>query len=296
MSCWVRFHEEITLGSKRGIKRALRFVYMELSLAARKSKVRGKILLPKGMSDLDAVHDVIGGDRREIAAALKEFMSGEEPSLSFETLGTTDRYLVVTNWHRWNPNSDISTPRVEKHRAAHGQSVCVEESPALAAECNGAPDVTPSVSETGDHQDRNGGGAVPRAHARASNSPSLSSGSLSTGSTLQRSRQEPPPSAPLTPRLPSGLTPPPDDIELTQELKDACVMNGWPEPTKDHVRAFLLNAKSKAQTFADWNARFMWWMGEERKRMGRRPFPSETGSRGAQNAPRRAPAVLPELK
>ena len=94
-------------------------------------------------------------------------------------------------------------------------------------------------------------------------------------------------------RFPAGqtLTPPPDDIELTQSLKDECVMNGWPEPTKDHVQAFLLNARSKGQMFADWTARFKWWMAEEKKRMGRRPM---TGDRppSSPSQPERKPKTL----
>ena len=74
------------------------------------------------------------------------------------------------------------------------------------------------------------------------------------------------------PPVQRGLTPPPATIELTQALKDECVMNGWPEPTEAHVKAFLLNAQSKGQLFADWIARFKWWMAEEKKRMGRRPL------------------------
>lgn len=125
-----------------------------------------------------------------------------------------------------------------------------------------------------------------RARARArSNSPSPSGSDQR--STQQTSRQEHPP-----PPSSGALTPPPATIELTQELRDECVMNGWPEPTAEHVRAFLLNAQSKGQLFADWTARFKWWMSEERKRMGRRP-PTMPG---AASSPKRAPAVLPELK
>ena len=104
-----------------------------------------------------------------------------------------------------------------------------------------------------------------RARVR-SESPSLSaSGSLPERSTQQEARQGSTAAPP-----PSGTsTAPPADIELTQELRDECVMNGWPEPTRDHVQAFLQNARSKGQVYADWNARFKWWMCEEKKRMGR---------------------------
>ncbi len=290
---WVRFHEELTQGAKRGIKRALRFVYMELSLAARKSKTRGKILLAKGMSDLDAVHDVIGGDRREVAAAIREFSVGAEPSLVFETVGTGDRYLVVINWHKWNPNSDLSTYRVERHRDSNGQSVCPEELPALTDTCNGDQPPDTPVSETVDSAFRNGAETVPRARARASNSPSLS-GSLSSSSetTSQGSRQAA--GQPSSGRWVSA-TLPPDDIPLTDELRDYCVMAGAPEPTEDHVRAFLANAKSKGQQFANWEERFKWWMLEEKKRVSKERARSKL--EGISNpTPGRRPRVLPEIR
>lgn len=285
---WVRFHEEITQGAKRGIKRALRFIYMELSLEAHKSKTRGKILLAKGMNDLDAVHDAIGGDRREIAAALREFTGGNDPSLVFETLGTGESYLIVIHWHKWNPNADLSTPRVKRHRDANGQSVCPEELQALTDSGNGDQTVLPIVPETDDPVFRNGGEGVPRARARASNSPSLSSGSSSSGSTLQDGRQTA--SIGWVP-----ATPAPDDIALTDELRDYCVMAGAPEPTRDHVLAFLANARSKAQVWPDWVERFKWWMIEEKKRVAKDRDRARPGSIPNGPAPRPR-AVLPELK
>jgi hypothetical protein len=121
-----------------------------------------------------------------------------------------------------------------------------------------------------------------RARARArSDSPSHSDSSSSP-----RSTPVPPSSAP------GGLTPPPETLELTQALKDECVMNGWPEPNAEHVRKFLLNARSKGQVFADWTARFKWWMSEEKKRMGRdRPYQA-----GGEPPSARKPRTIPEVR
>jgi hypothetical protein len=56
---WVKFHDKLCRGAKRGLPRAARFVFMELCLEARPG--RGVIALPLGMSALDALHDVLGG-------------------------------------------------------------------------------------------------------------------------------------------------------------------------------------------------------------------------------------------
>lgn len=66
---WVKFHDKLCRGAKRGLPRAARFVFMELCLEARPG--RGVIALPLGMSALDALHDVLGGNRKEIADAIK---------------------------------------------------------------------------------------------------------------------------------------------------------------------------------------------------------------------------------
>ena len=71
MADWVKFHREITQGSKRGIPRAIRFVLMELSLACR--PLRGRVELPVGMTDVDGVHDLVGGKRREVVDAIQVF-------------------------------------------------------------------------------------------------------------------------------------------------------------------------------------------------------------------------------
>lgn len=114
---WVRFHEELTLGAKRGIPRALRFVLMELSLKAR--PLGGEIELPCGMSDVDAVHDLLGGDRVEIEEALRRFTSGRDPVLSYRDEDDR-RFLLIPSWAKWNPGGEApgaSTARSRKHRS-----------------------------------------------------------------------------------------------------------------------------------------------------------------------------------
>lgn len=114
---WIPFHRSLTRGAKRGLPRAARFVYLELALEAR--AFDGAIPLPAGFkSDVDAVHDMLGGDRRELAAALEVLgrsHEGDEPMIRFED--GTPRRLVVVAFDAYQFRSDCSTPRVQKHRA-----------------------------------------------------------------------------------------------------------------------------------------------------------------------------------
>jgi len=138
---WVPFHRSLTRGTKRGLPRGARFVYLEIALEARHGD--GRIRMPVGFpSDLDALHDMLGGDKRELAAALKTLgapLPGEdEPMLRFEGEPAC-RSLVVVAFHDWAKASETSTPRVRKHR----------EAKAAAAALGNVPPETPrNVSPT----------------------------------------------------------------------------------------------------------------------------------------------------
>jgi hypothetical protein len=125
---WVKFHEALTKGAKRGIKRAHRMVYMELSLAARPK--RGFVELPLGMGDVDGVCDLLGGDVREVRDALKVLTSGAEPMVSFEGPAEARR-LVVASWQRWNTvePAGASTERSRRHRVSGNEQETAEERP-----------------------------------------------------------------------------------------------------------------------------------------------------------------------
>ena len=109
---WVKFHDELCQGAKRGLPRAVRFVYMELSLLSRPG--RGTIDLPVGMTPLAGVRDLLGGNAKEVATALQLLTKSPDPMVRIEGDGTTSR-LVVTKWETWNV-LDASTARVQKHR------------------------------------------------------------------------------------------------------------------------------------------------------------------------------------
>lgn len=121
---WIKFHEELTKGAKRGIPRATRFIYLELSALARPRA--GSVDLPVGMSELDGVRDLIGGDAREIKAALRTLTTpmadGEAPMLRFD--GTKGKLtLVVPAWAKWNDKPGGSTQRVREHRERERKGV-----------------------------------------------------------------------------------------------------------------------------------------------------------------------------
>jgi hypothetical protein len=112
---WVQFHDALRKGRKRALSRATRFIYMELSLEARPG--RGVIELRADVSIAAAVHDLIGGDRREIDRAMPALMEEQPEDRAMIEIEESPglRRLVVVAWESWNA-VDISTERVRKHR------------------------------------------------------------------------------------------------------------------------------------------------------------------------------------
>lgn len=124
---WVKFHEELRRGAKRGLPRAVRFVFLELCLEARPG--RGAMDLPVGMNDLDALHDVLGGNRKEISDAVrllttipKATSDEPEPRAMIELTGEEGaRRLTIPSWEAWNSQYErpgSSTERSRKSRAS----------------------------------------------------------------------------------------------------------------------------------------------------------------------------------
>lgn len=131
MSNWIRFHGELRQGKHRGIPRALRFVFLELCLEARPG--RGAVELPLGMDLVDGVHDLLGGSRREVQAALDLYTAGPDPSSpSIRIEGAAGALrLVIPSWEAWNP-IDSSAERMRRLR---GNRV-------LSSPCDASRDVT----------------------------------------------------------------------------------------------------------------------------------------------------------
>lgn len=124
MPCkYVSFHEQLTEDDKDEIPRAVRFVYMEISLKVRQRgpDVRGDdgyVRIKRSLSDVDAIWDLIHGDRTEIEAAVPILI--REQMLRFER-GGTEAYAVVPGWRRWNALT--GQERVAKHRDAKREEV-----------------------------------------------------------------------------------------------------------------------------------------------------------------------------
>lgn len=114
MSDWVRFHRELCQGEKRGLSRATRFIYMEISREARGR--HGVIVLPIGMSDQDAVADILGGNQKEIKEAIRALTATPDPMLAFEDAPNGRRQIVVTNWAKWNPGDVTASERQQRAR------------------------------------------------------------------------------------------------------------------------------------------------------------------------------------
>lgn len=58
-------------------------------------------------------------------------------------------------------------------------------------------------------------------------------------------------------------TPPPDDLPISMEFADGCVMAGLPRPTSLHVAAMLDWHRANGKTSADWYASLRTWMRRE---------------------------------
>jgi hypothetical protein len=119
---WIKFHGELRKGSKRGLSRASRFVYLELAHEARPG--RGVIELARGLEDVDAVHDILGGNRKEVATALQDLASEAFSMVCFEGEPGARR-LVVTAWDKWNSVDETAARRMREHRARQKPNVDV---------------------------------------------------------------------------------------------------------------------------------------------------------------------------
>ena len=122
---WIPFQERLAKGNKRGLRRGVRFVYLELALEARRRS--GIIDLTVGWATEKAVHDLIGGNKREIKQALVAFTKPDEDGVApIEIVRDQSKHrLILTNWAKWAaPKS--STQRVrewrERQRNTHLES------------------------------------------------------------------------------------------------------------------------------------------------------------------------------
>jgi hypothetical protein len=234
MSDWIRFHRELCEGAKRGLPRAARFIFLELSRLSRPK--RGVIHLTPGMTDVDAVHDAIGGSRKEIAESLKCLTSplpGEtEPMLRVDDRNGA-RLLVVLQWEKWNPVDVTSTERQRRKRDKDRDGNGGSNGPVTP------PVTVPVTRDIGrDNRDPNRDVTEPRGEE----------------SRVEENRVDPP-----NPRD-TSLTAPPAEIPITDAIRGSCVMAGAREPTPQDAMACLANARKKGYVRADWAQELVSWM------------------------------------
>lgn len=130
---YIPFHDTLTQGDKRGLSRATRFIFLELTLHAK--PYGGRLPLPRGFkTDLDRIEDIIGGNRRELAAALTDLAvpldpddPEDRPMIAIEG-PPQRRVLVIVSYPEWSPTGP-STPRVRKYRKKHSEQSRNEKRP-----------------------------------------------------------------------------------------------------------------------------------------------------------------------
>ena len=112
---WVPFHRRLAKGPKKSVRRGVRFVLLELSLEARAT--RGILDLPLAWTTVQAVHDLIGGDIREIRDAIQIFQIPDAAGAQVLKIerSAARHTLQILKWEDWaGPRS--STERVAEHR------------------------------------------------------------------------------------------------------------------------------------------------------------------------------------
>jgi hypothetical protein len=276
MSNWIPFHSGLREGDKRGLPRAVRFVYLELSLIAR--PFAGAIPLPRGFkSDLDAVHDMLGGNRREVAEALALLTVPMDPTDPSDTPMLTlsgppeRRILSVTSHSRW-VRVDNSTARVRRLRERQS-----EEEREFAPLGNAFPTVAGTRSETLQRR-----GEERKREEREESAP------VTTGRTAH------PPSgiSKVARRIPGGKRALPEDFGVSPEIEAMCRREGLANPHEVLPR-FADWARGKGERRADWEATFRNWMRDERTTRTHGPWrelravppPAEDALPGAHDPP-----------
>jgi len=115
---WVKAHRSLREGVKRGMSRATRFVYLELCDAARASG--GVLRLAPGVAVVAAVHDLLGGSKREIADALRDLTDpkfGDEgaPMVTISE-EANDRSLTIVRWDEEQTTDATAARRAKEYR------------------------------------------------------------------------------------------------------------------------------------------------------------------------------------
>lgn len=169
---WVPFHRRLVQGRKKAIARGVRFVLLELSLEARPT--HGVLEFPTEWDTVKAVHDLIGGDRREIKKALTVFQIPDEfglPTIEIDR-DMSHHSLKIIKWEDYaGPKS--STERSQVSRAKSAAASDIRELPVpsalrpaaatLQAKLTATPTVQDSTEQNRTPHSDAGGGDEPEA-------------------------------------------------------------------------------------------------------------------------------------
>lgn len=115
---WVPCYDSLRRGARRGLPRAVRMVFLELALEVRAAGADGSIRLPFGFrSDVDALHDMLGGDRREVARAIEiltQNIDGDGPMIVLS--GPVGARIVTIPSFTSSVNASSSRERMRRLR------------------------------------------------------------------------------------------------------------------------------------------------------------------------------------
>ncbi|MGN6107731.1 MAG: hypothetical protein ACTHU0_21660 [Kofleriaceae bacterium] len=160
-------YRDLLRGAKRGIPRAVRFIFLELCHEA--ADGGGVLSLPVGMSDVDALHDLLGGDRGEIQQALRILfiaLPGDDDGLPMARLLGEEggRRVEIVQWRRWALLDDAAGDNTSarpapdarpcascaKRRARDGRTTCgrcstARRGPDATSAPNGGHDTGPEA-------------------------------------------------------------------------------------------------------------------------------------------------------
>jgi hypothetical protein len=173
---YIPFHDSLRRGAKRGIPRAVRFIYLELVLEAR--QYGGRIPLPYGLKTPEtAMHSLLGGPFKEIKLAFELLTKPVDPDDDTPMIrveGTDRRWIIiVTAFDRW-AKADLSTSRVQRFRQK--QIAAIEQHQAVSADETRFTAVSETVSKRLEEsreekstyvRDRNAADAAPNGASKA---------------------------------------------------------------------------------------------------------------------------------
>lgn len=116
MNDWIPFHRSLMKGRKRALPRATRFIFLELCVEAREGG--GLIELAPGLSPGEAVLDLIGGNRREVHAAMDTLVAEDMVDIV-----SRPGFLVITTWDRWKLKDRTNAERQARFRERKSNGV-----------------------------------------------------------------------------------------------------------------------------------------------------------------------------